>query len=176
MSSWEPYRIITDLEGLREVFCDRAEDLNISRVTIDEAGGLTPGYSSKLLCEPPMKPLTNENIPKMLKATRLVLIAVIDDERFAATKTELSTRKRKFRAVARIKRVKGLFNKENAAEYGKKRWLGVSALKRSRIARKAANARHRANRRRKKIEVAQSKALGASIILPQGASCQHDHP
>jgi len=169
--SWEPYRVITDLEALREVFVDRAEDLNISRVTIDEVGGLTPGYSSKLLCEPPMKPLTNETIPKMLKATRLVLIAVVEDERFAAAKAELSKRKRKVRAVARIKRVKGHFTPENAAEYGKKRWEGIPEATRSRLARRAVNARHRAARRRRKLEEAAAKAGGASICLAEHASC-----
>lgn len=161
---WEPYRIITDLDGLREVFCDRADDLNISRVTIDVVGELTPGYSSKLLCDPPMRPLTNETIPKMLKATRLVLIAVVDDERFAAVKGELSKRKRKVRAVARIKRVKGYFTKENAGNCAKKRWAVVSEKERSRIASRMNKVRWRRWRQEQR---AMASGLSAATASPE---------
>lgn len=152
---YELFRIVTDYEALQEAFIDRIEDLNVSRIAIDEAGGFTPGYSAKLLCQPPVKRLGAGTLDKMLRATGMALILVIDDERFAEVKAALSKRKRKVRAVARIKRVKGYFTKENAAECGRKRWLGVSDLKKSQLARRAANARHRANRRHKRIAAAE---------------------
>lgn len=144
--AYELYRVILDYEALQEAFIDRIEDLNVSRITIDEVGGFTGGHSSKLLCQPPIKNLGPTSLAKMLKATGLVLIAVVDDERFAAVKAQMSPRKRPVQAKARIVRPAWLFTKEKAREMGKKRWAGMSPSKRSRLARKAVNARWKRSR------------------------------
>ena len=101
-ASWEPYRVILDYEALQEAFIDRVEDLNVSRLTIDEAGGFTPGHASKLLCNPPIKKLGPASLEKMLKATGLILIAAVDDERFAPVKAQMMPRKRIVRAAKRM--------------------------------------------------------------------------
>lgn len=157
---FEIYRVVTDLEGIREGFIDRAEDLNVTRLALDEAGGLTSGHSAKILCTPPIKNLGDISLPKMLKATGMALILVIDDERFAPVKAEMATRKKVMRAVARIKRVKGYFNKENAVKHGKKRWDGIPANIRKKLMRKVAKARWH-----------QRKRAGASLISQNSASC-----
>ena len=89
------YRVVTDFEALHEMLRDRIEDLNVSRLSIDEAGGFTPGYSAKLLCNPPMRMLSRESLGRMLAATGMVLIGVVDDERFARVKSTLVQRKRR---------------------------------------------------------------------------------
>lgn len=66
--------------GLRR----RAEDLNISRLVIDEIGGLQPGYSSKLLAPDPIKNLGAKTLGGMLRALGLKLIAVEDPEAMQA--------------------------------------------------------------------------------------------
>lgn len=161
---YELYRVITDYEALQEAFSDRIEDLNVSRITVDAAGGFTPGYSSKLLCTPPMKTLGAGTLAKMLKATGLVLIAVVDDIRFAETKAKMGKRKKTVRAVARIKRVKGHFSKENASNYGKKRWHGVPDEVRSNLMRKVINARWRKQRR--EMRATASRSAPCSTALP----------
>ncbi len=140
MTGWEPYRVFTSLDGLREALVDRIEDLNISRGTVDEAAGLAPGYAGKLLCDPPMKQLANGTIPKMLAATGMVLVAVIDDERFAEVKAGLMARKHNVRRVGRLIRIKGHFTKENAGKYSEMRWADVSPEMRRKTARKARKA------------------------------------
>jgi hypothetical protein len=157
---FEVYRVVTDLEGIREGFIDRAEDLNVTRLALDEAGGFTGGHSAKLLCTPPIKNLGDISLPKMLKATGMALVLVIDDERFAAVKAQMAKRKKIMRAVARIRRVKGYFTKENARKHGKKRWDGISPDKRKILMRRVAKARWR-----------QRKKAGASLIVAEPASC-----
>lgn len=75
---YDVYRVFTDLESLHEALRDRVEDLNVSRIELDAVAGLTPGYSAKLLCDPPMKFLGLKALPKMLKGTGLK-IALIED-------------------------------------------------------------------------------------------------
>ena len=124
------------------------EDLGATRISLDDAGEFTPGYSAKLLCQPPMRAIGKDSLPKLLKATGMVLVLVIDDERFAEIKSKLIKRKKTVRAVARIKRVKGYFTKENAAKCAEKRWKDVPDHIRSRLARKAIRARWRGRKRR----------------------------
>lgn len=72
------YRVVDDMEALHEAFRDRVEDLNVSRIELDAVSGLTPGYASKLLSDPPMKMVGLKTLPKILKGTRLK-IALIED-------------------------------------------------------------------------------------------------
>lgn len=100
MSETEIYRVVTDMEGLQEAFRDRVEDLNVSRIELDAVAGFTPGYASKLLCDPPMKFVGRNSLPKMLKGTGLALALVVDDGKFGKAVTKASKRKYK---IGRIK-------------------------------------------------------------------------
>lgn len=167
---YEIFRVCTDMEALHDAFRDRVEDLNISRETLDELGGFTARYSAKLLCDPPMKWIGRETLPKMLKATGMAIVLVLDDDRFAPTKAKLANRKRTVRAVARIKRVKGYFTKENAAVFGKKRWENMTPTQRTRLSRKANRLRWQAVRRRKKLEAAQQAERARQGVIAAAAS------
>ena len=158
---FEVYRVVTDMDALYEGFIDRVEDLGVTRLAVDEAGGFTGGHSAKILCTPPIKNLGKVSLPKMLKATGMALILVIDDERFAPIKASMAKRKKHMRAVARIRRVKGYFTKENAVKHGKMRWDGISPEKRTRMMRRVAKARW-----------LQRKRAGASLISGESASSQ----
>jgi hypothetical protein len=146
--NWEPYRVVTvgpDPEdaynALQEAFIDRIEELNVSRITVNEAGGFTSGYSEKLLCVPPMKTLGKGTLGNMLKATGLALIVVVDDERFAAVKAQMAKRKRSVPPSAGMKQPAWLFTKKRAREMGLKRWSKLNPAQRTRLARRAAKAR-----------------------------------
>jgi hypothetical protein len=152
---YELYRVVTDYEALQDGFADRIEDLN----TDPEAW--RPKGKRRQSREFGWKTLA-----AALKGTGLALALVIDDERFAPLKKQFK-RKRKVRAVARIRRIKGFFTEQNAAKHAKKRWEGVPDLKRARLARKAANARWKAVRRRKAL-------AGASLISANQSSLAHE--
>jgi hypothetical protein len=92
---YEIYRVVTDMEALHEAFRDRVEDMDVSRLELDAVAGLTPGYSSKLLCDPPMKFVGRETLPKMLKGTGLAIALVVDDGSLAAKSADVPKRKYK---------------------------------------------------------------------------------
>jgi hypothetical protein len=154
--SYELYRVITDWDALHEGFRDRVEDLRITRLETDAAGQLQPGYSAKLLCDPPMRSFGQKSLEGMLKGTGMALVLVIDDERFAPIKEGLSQRKRPLRAMVRRARPKWLFTSQKGSKNGKKRWEGVPEEQRKKIMRKLAKASHRARRRKAKA-LAQSE-------------------
>lgn len=155
---YELYRVITDMDALHEGFRDRVEELQATRLEIDAAGKLQPGYSAKLLCDPPIKSFGRESLPRMLKATGMALVLVIDDQRFAITKAQLSKRKRPNRAIVRRVIPKWLFKPEKAREMGKKRWQGVSDAERTRIMKKVSKAALRARRRKARLAAQQEIA------------------
>jgi len=144
---YEVYRVVLDYEALLEGFTDRIEDLNVSRITIDEAGEFTPGHSSKILCNPPMKMLGMRTLGKMLKATGMALVLVVDDERFAPIKAQMSKRRRRVPAIGGIERPTWLFTKDKAREMGKKRFATMTPAERTRHQRRAAKARWNRARR-----------------------------
>lgn len=149
---YELYRVVTDLEGLHEAFRDRVEDLQITRLEFDAAGGLQPGYGSKLLCNPPMKSFGRESLPRSLKATGMALVLVIDDERFAPIKERLAQRKRPLRPIVRSKRPTWLFTRSRSLKMLEKRWAGVSPEKRKKLAKKMGKASGKARRARRRAE------------------------
>lgn len=150
------YRVILDYEALHEMFRDRVEDLNTSRISIDEAGKFTPGYAAKLLSNPPMRMLSRESLGKMLDATGMVLVAVVDDARFAVVKSTLAVRKRRDKqANASSARPTWLFKRQKAREMGIKRWSALSDIQRKKLARKMGRASGIARRRKARKSVSQ---------------------
>lgn len=137
---YELYRVVTDFDALHEGFRDRVEELQITRLETDAAGQLQPGYSAKLLCNPPIRSFGKDSLPGMLKATGMALVLVIDDERFAPVKERLSLRKRPLRSMVRRVRPKWLFTSQKASRNGKKRWANVPEEKRKKIMKKLAKA------------------------------------
>lgn len=147
---YELYRVVTDFDALQEAFRDRVEDLDVTRESLDEAGGFTVRHSAKLLAANPARSFGNVSLPKMLKATGMVLVLVIDDERFAEVKEKLVKRRRPpvERAIAGSKPPAWLFAKEKAREMGKRRFALMTEAQRKRHQRKAGKASGAARRRR----------------------------
>lgn len=138
------YRVILDYEALHEMFRDRVEDLNTSRDSIDVAGKFTPGYAAKLLCNPPMRMLSRESLGKMLDATGMVLVAVVDDIRFAAVKSTLAVRKRRDKLPnGSIRQPAWLITRKASQNMQFLRNKKLSPRQRRMIAKRAARARWR---------------------------------
>jgi hypothetical protein len=151
---FEVFRVIDDPEMLVEAFRDRVEDLNTTRLGIDEAGGFTAGHASKLLCIPQIKGYGPESMFKMLKGTRLALMLVIDDERFAKAKPELVKRQRPApkQANAGSVRPTWLFKRKKARQMGKKRMAGLTEAQRKKLARKGGKASGKSRRLRSRLK------------------------
>jgi hypothetical protein len=69
-----------DYDGLHRILRDRAEELNVSRCTLDTISGLTWGHSSKLLSPKPLKKLGAVSLGLMLQSLGLKLVVVEDAE------------------------------------------------------------------------------------------------
>lgn len=90
------YRIVLDLEGLREAFVDRIEDLDVPMTEIDAAGDLTRGNCQKLLCKSDAKwarAFGMRSLAKMLRGTGTALALIVDDEKFEPLKSQMVKRK-----------------------------------------------------------------------------------
>jgi hypothetical protein len=94
---FESFRVVTDYEALCEAFRDRVEDIEATRLGVDAAGGFALGHASTLLCRPQIKGYGPESLTHMLKATGMVIVLAIDDERFAKVRERLGRRERPLR-------------------------------------------------------------------------------
>jgi hypothetical protein len=82
----------TEYTGFREALRARAEQLNISRQTLDCETGLADGYCSKVLSPKSMKGvITQTALEPVLTALRLRLI-LIDDQEVASRRGDLPQR------------------------------------------------------------------------------------
>jgi hypothetical protein len=76
-----------DLHGLLR---GRAEELGLSRETLDEISGLQPGYSSKLLSARPIKKLGFASMPALLPALGVKLVLMVDEQQTAALQRRIT--------------------------------------------------------------------------------------
>lgn len=147
---FEVYRVVTDYAALCEAFSERVEDIQATRLGVDAAGGFALGHASTLLCRPQIKGYGPESLTHMLKATGMVLVLAIDDERFAKVKDRLGRRERPLRSNLRIPRPRWLFTRSKASKTSKKRWADVPPEQRKKLMKKLAKASWRARRRKAK--------------------------
>ena len=132
---------------LRRLLRDRAEQLNISRETIDDLACLPDGYSAKLLCEPPVKEIGPKSLWPMLDALGLAFIAVVDERRMIRV-TKRPKRKFRYDWNRHSRNAKALSMMRRAAVKngflgGKARLVKMTPQQRSLVARHAAMTRWR---------------------------------
>jgi hypothetical protein len=152
----KPLAIITADQGY-DGFVDglraRADQLNVSRVTIDHVSGLTPGYAAKLLALPPIKTVGRASFGPILGALGLAIQLVEDLDamrRIAARLEPRDTSQVRDTKQARMRRAEQYlqaFQRARAAEGGKARAAKLTPEQRSASARKAINARWAAVRK-----------------------------
>jgi general stress protein YciG len=84
---------INSFSDLHSVLRARAEQLNMSRETIDHLTGLQPGYSSKLLAPRPIRKLSDFALGLLLPVLGIKLCLVECPQRMARIAKHIGTRK-----------------------------------------------------------------------------------
>lgn len=74
---------VREYSDLQAAMRARADEINISRMAIDEALGLTRGHAGKILASYPMRALGRTTMGPMLWALGLKLLVVVDEEAMA---------------------------------------------------------------------------------------------
>jgi hypothetical protein len=112
----KPIAVIRDYASLIEAIRAPVAELQITHETVDHVSGIQSGYTSKLLCRPPMKPLGAISLGCVLGALGMQLIAVEDPEALERVRHRLLPRKNQGRQGRRTKRL-GIV-REMLARYG----------------------------------------------------------
>jgi hypothetical protein len=131
------------IESLQKLLRLRIEQMQISRLDLDQLSGLPSGYCSKLFSEKAVKKLGRLSLPLILGALNVKLIAVVDEA--AAAEARITMRTRKASAV-RVQAVHQIVHtRRSLQKWGR---LGgaasrsrMSAREASRLGKLAANAR-----------------------------------
>jgi hypothetical protein len=136
-----------DYNGLHLILRKRADELSLSRTSIDDLAGLQDGYSSKLLAPNPGKRLGPLTIGLLLPALGMKLVAVEDEEALVKIRSRTSPRNEKAVRMLAVYagRGKHLISKRflrSIAPLGARGYMRkVSPERRRWIARNAARAR-----------------------------------
>ncbi len=151
MSDERRIATVTSYDELIAAFRARADELKVTRETLDAVTGLQAGYSGKLLAPVPMKSLGRVSLGPMLQAMGLAIVLVEDPEALRRFATQHAERKKvPHRAgtqdIITIQITRGKL-KRMARLGGRARALNMTPKQRSKAARKAALALHRKRRR-----------------------------
>jgi hypothetical protein len=85
-----PLATIREYGQLVQALRERAEELNVSRETLDAVSGLQSGYSAKLLCQ--IKGVGRTSLGPLLGAMGVALVLVEDPEALAKVRPRLTQR------------------------------------------------------------------------------------
>jgi hypothetical protein len=79
MSAAAPFaRFVSDYGGLVATFCERTEQLELSRLELDRIAGLPSGYAGKILSKEPVKTIGLNSLGPVLQSLGLVLCVLED--------------------------------------------------------------------------------------------------
>jgi hypothetical protein len=120
----------------------RAEQLEVSRATVDQVAGLPDGYASKLLSVVPMKNMGKISLGPMLRTLGLKLVVTEDPEALAAMSHRLPKRRQCYaRANTAEVRLLREMMRANGRKGGKASQSARTPEQRQDLARNAARAR-----------------------------------
>lgn len=71
-------RFVVDYSGLVATFCERTEQLELSRLELDRITGLPSGYSGKILSKQPVKTIGLNSLGPVLGGLGLILCVLED--------------------------------------------------------------------------------------------------
>jgi hypothetical protein len=83
----------SDYKSLLDALRARAQQLGITRIEIDDIGGLTNGYASKLLSPAPMKYVGRASLGPLLGALGIKLIIVEDEDQMRRIEKRIAHRR-----------------------------------------------------------------------------------
>jgi len=146
-SGTTPIAVVSTADDLRALFRHRIASLGITYETADHLGGLTDGYTAKLLAPEPRRRFGPTAIECLLGATGLKLVAVEDGQAMARVKARLVARRRSLntKRASPVDVVK-VVNREFLRKIGQ--WGGFKSgqVRRTAVARKKAiSEQNRAN-------------------------------
>lgn len=162
--------------AIQEIFRRRADELGLSRQTIDVLANFTPGLASKFLCPTPIKCIGHEHLGPLCAALAVAWVPVVDEQSLAEIERRLSVGQIKKRdegkcshsalgVPARSRR----FMRRIAAVGGRNRARKLTKKQQRAIARKATRARLAKISPERRSEIAQNaaKALWAARRGPR---------
>jgi hypothetical protein len=162
MSEARQIAVVNDYAGFMAALRTRADELDVSRETLDAVSGLQNGYCAKLLAPVPIRAIGPTSLGPLLQALGLAIIVVEDLGAFEKIEARLRKRRRKddaHAAVLTLKRHKprGVWKGDKA--WGKvmtaRRLLTLTPARRSRIAKQAARAMWKKRKAAKAANLAQ---------------------
>jgi hypothetical protein len=133
--------VVTDYISLHAALRERANQLNISRTTLDGLAGIPDGYASKLLALKPVKIIGPKSLGPVLGALGVRLLLIEDEE--AVRRLKHRWKPRKANAVRHTFDPVTDFLRRIAILGGQARARLCSPDERVKIARRAAKARWR---------------------------------
>jgi hypothetical protein len=138
--------VVHDYASLHDALRRRADQLQLSRATLDNLTGLADGHSSKLLALSHPKILGEKSFGLLLAALGLRLVVEEDPQALAKYAARCKPRaewqvRDGMRTIARIRRREWLFTPKRAKEVAALRMAKLSPEQRQRLARRAARAR-----------------------------------
>jgi hypothetical protein len=92
MTGFDPIAIVNDYAGLHAALQKRANDLGVSRETLDDLAGLQQGYTSKVLGVRSMRVLGKLSLGCVLQALGLELVVRVDEKQMAKVRSRLVQR------------------------------------------------------------------------------------
>lgn len=146
---------VSSYSDLHDIMRARADQLEVTRETIDAVAGLQPGYAAKLLAPKPIKKMGDLTLGLMLPALGIKLIVVEDSEALEKVRSRLVKREVAPIMLA-VSRTNGRHAKKNnivskrfmrkIARLGGKAYARTDAKTKRRVAKAGARARWRGNR------------------------------
>jgi hypothetical protein len=142
--------VVYEYADLLNALRNRRDELQVSHTTIDDVSGLSSGYSSKVLCDPPIKGLGPVSLGPMLGVLGIKILLVEDYEMLLRVQKQFTKRIVTGAAVTMMARMRANgtqnvvtanFLRRIAGRGGDMRAYKLSRRKQSAIARKAARAR-----------------------------------
>lgn len=151
---------VRDSTELRRWLRERADELNLSRETIDDLAKLPDGYTAKLLSDPPMREIGPTSLFPLLDALGLA-VALVENERAMVRVRKAPTRRFRYKWDRHWRNAKALGMVQEMAvktgsEGGRARFSRMTPKQKSAHQSRAARARWRAIRRARKLRRAQA--------------------
>jgi hypothetical protein len=147
---------VAEYAEMQVFFRARADELGLSRQTIDRLANFTPGLASKMLAPTPIKHIGREHIGALCAALAVAWVPVEDKQSLAEIQRRIANKSIEKRnanlavhAAVSVPARSRRFMRRIAKEGGKKRAENLSPKRRTAIARKAIRARWK--RKREKL-------------------------
>jgi len=139
--------VVSDYDGLIAAFRARADELKVTRETLDSVTGLQSGYAGKLLAPVPMKSLGRVSLGPMLQAMGLAIVLVEDPDALRRFAVQHAERKKVPRSVGTNEIITIKISRRRlrqlARKGGLKRASKMTARERHRSAKRAIKSRWR---------------------------------